>query len=491
MAASPSLVDAPVLRPSAEEWADPYAYIRSIQRLVAEYGIARILPPAEWSPPVVVDSSRLRLHPELQACAIPVCIAPAAATAPAPWPSAAVSSSPKALAVPQFHPCVTDDARAPLAALQRTTELAERDVARTSFLASLRDFLASMNSPLGRTPVVGGRKRATAPPPSFVFASSIWYRLAARLFPSRVPAPFNPRARRRDGPVPAVPRRVVSGGLPRGHGRQALARGGGSAQAAQGALPPPHQHTHTKLPSRRADRSAGEPPALLCSQLQRRSMATRRRDHRTCHASNTQPLHLNSHQWGLGFPCPCRKAPTLQKTKLPGCARSLPQSAPVSLVSLTSKECGSVLLSLTPPTRPHPLSTSQASHCASALRQHYSKLLLQYELVQRVRAPAPTLAEPPPPDTSAACSSCAPSTLPPGVAAAAGCGAEAGGVVCGGVSCLTLALQLQEMEERIPWDMVRDASAGCDWAVVRPIWLTAVRRRPRAPRRDHSHTHPI
>lgn len=103
-----SLVDAPVLRPSAEEWADPYAYIRSVQRLVAEYGIARILPPAEWSPPVVVDSSRLRLHTELQACAIPVWISPAAAALGAdfyaadPVPNVAVLCSPKALAVPRF-----------------------------------------------------------------------------------------------------------------------------------------------------------------------------------------------------------------------------------------------------------------------------------------------------------------------------------------------------------------------------------------------------
>lgn len=84
-------------------------------------------------------------------------------------------------------PVVTESAPSPRPPLQRTTELAERDVARTSFLSSLREFLASMNAPLGRTPVVGGRMRLAVSPPYFVLAVSASSCPAAPP-PSRVPS---------------------------------------------------------------------------------------------------------------------------------------------------------------------------------------------------------------------------------------------------------------------------------------------------------------
>ena len=41
------------------------------------------------------------------------------------------------------------------------------------------------------------------------------------------------------------------------------------------------------------------------------------------------------------------------------------------------------------------------------------------------------------------------------------------------VSTLSVALILQDLEERIPWGAVRD-SDGCDWALVRPAWIEAI-----------------
>lgn len=42
---------APTYSPSAEEWADPLAYIRSIQGEAARFGICKIVPPASADVP--------------------------------------------------------------------------------------------------------------------------------------------------------------------------------------------------------------------------------------------------------------------------------------------------------------------------------------------------------------------------------------------------------------------------------------------------------
>ena len=47
----PELRDAPVFRPTEEEFADPMQYIRSIQEEFFAFGICRIQPPASWQPP--------------------------------------------------------------------------------------------------------------------------------------------------------------------------------------------------------------------------------------------------------------------------------------------------------------------------------------------------------------------------------------------------------------------------------------------------------
>lgn len=42
--------EAPVYRPSAEEWEDPLGYIASIQEAAAKAGIAKIIPPTGVRP---------------------------------------------------------------------------------------------------------------------------------------------------------------------------------------------------------------------------------------------------------------------------------------------------------------------------------------------------------------------------------------------------------------------------------------------------------
>lgn len=59
-------VEAPTLRPSAEEWVDPLAYFRAIQPTVVHFGMARVIPPSDWRPPFALDSNSLRLHTRTQ-----------------------------------------------------------------------------------------------------------------------------------------------------------------------------------------------------------------------------------------------------------------------------------------------------------------------------------------------------------------------------------------------------------------------------------------
>lgn len=47
--------EAPVFYPSVEEFKNPLQYINSIRESAEKYGICKIVPPAEWSPPPVID----------------------------------------------------------------------------------------------------------------------------------------------------------------------------------------------------------------------------------------------------------------------------------------------------------------------------------------------------------------------------------------------------------------------------------------------------
>jgi [histone H3]-trimethyl-L-lysine4 demethylase len=54
------IADAPVFRPTPEQFKDPLAYIASIRAEAQAFGIAKIVPPADWRPPFVHDPARLK-----------------------------------------------------------------------------------------------------------------------------------------------------------------------------------------------------------------------------------------------------------------------------------------------------------------------------------------------------------------------------------------------------------------------------------------------
>lgn len=50
-AESGAIPPAPVFYPSEEDWVDPLAYVRRIQRGASRFGICKVIPPASWKPP--------------------------------------------------------------------------------------------------------------------------------------------------------------------------------------------------------------------------------------------------------------------------------------------------------------------------------------------------------------------------------------------------------------------------------------------------------
>ncbi|KIK67658.1 hypothetical protein GYMLUDRAFT_54436 [Collybiopsis luxurians FD-317 M1] len=60
------LQDCPEYFPTAEEFKDPMAYIKSISAEAREYGICKIVPPEEWKMPFATDTERFRFKTRLQ-----------------------------------------------------------------------------------------------------------------------------------------------------------------------------------------------------------------------------------------------------------------------------------------------------------------------------------------------------------------------------------------------------------------------------------------
>lgn len=58
--------DAPVFRPSADEFENPLRYIASIRPVAEPYGICKVIPPPGWKPPFVLDRSRFRFKTRIQ-----------------------------------------------------------------------------------------------------------------------------------------------------------------------------------------------------------------------------------------------------------------------------------------------------------------------------------------------------------------------------------------------------------------------------------------
>ena len=58
--------DAPVFRPSADEFENPLRYIASIRPSAEAYGICKVIPPKGWKPPYVLDRSTFRFRTRIQ-----------------------------------------------------------------------------------------------------------------------------------------------------------------------------------------------------------------------------------------------------------------------------------------------------------------------------------------------------------------------------------------------------------------------------------------
>jgi hypothetical protein len=58
MGTPPAPSEAPCFQPTAEEWTDPMAYLSWVRRQAEPYGVAKIVPPQGFSPPLAFDRRR-------------------------------------------------------------------------------------------------------------------------------------------------------------------------------------------------------------------------------------------------------------------------------------------------------------------------------------------------------------------------------------------------------------------------------------------------
>lgn len=58
--------EAPVFRPTLDEFANPLTYISKIRPVAERYGICKIIPPASWQPPFSLDVDHMQFTPRVQ-----------------------------------------------------------------------------------------------------------------------------------------------------------------------------------------------------------------------------------------------------------------------------------------------------------------------------------------------------------------------------------------------------------------------------------------
>lgn len=58
--------EAPVFRPTHEEFSDPLAYINKIRPIAEQTGICKVVPPPDWIPPFAIDIENLKFTPRIQ-----------------------------------------------------------------------------------------------------------------------------------------------------------------------------------------------------------------------------------------------------------------------------------------------------------------------------------------------------------------------------------------------------------------------------------------
>lgn len=58
--------EAPVFRPTPDEFASPLTYISKIRAVAEKYGICKIIPPACWQPPFSLDVEKMQFTPRVQ-----------------------------------------------------------------------------------------------------------------------------------------------------------------------------------------------------------------------------------------------------------------------------------------------------------------------------------------------------------------------------------------------------------------------------------------
>jgi histone demethylase JARID1 len=61
-----NLVEAPVYRPTPEQFADPLRFIASIREEAEPYGICRIIPPDDWQPKFDIEREKFKFPTRIQ-----------------------------------------------------------------------------------------------------------------------------------------------------------------------------------------------------------------------------------------------------------------------------------------------------------------------------------------------------------------------------------------------------------------------------------------